>query len=85
VCRLHGAAYSFHHHRLVRPFLVEPAKHAPDTEDLTASGPPLPVVLEFLERLSDLRAARDRPGLATAHDDLATLRAALHGSGTDAA
>ena len=77
VCRLHGAAYSFHHNRLVRPFLVEPAKHAPDAEDLTASGPPLPVVLEFLERLSDLRAARNRPGLATAHGDLATLREAL--------
>jgi Domain of unknown function (DUF1864) len=77
VCRLHAAAYSFHHHRLVRPFLVEPAEHAPDAEDLTASGPPLPVVLEFLERLVDLRAARNRPGLATAHGDLAALREAV--------
>lgn len=77
VCRVHGAAYSFHHNRLVRPFLVEPAKSAPDAEDLTASGPPLPVVLEFLERLSDLRAARNRPGLATAYGDLQTLRAAV--------
>jgi hypothetical protein len=80
VCRLHGAAYSFHHNRLVRPYLVEPAKNAPDAEDLTASGPPLPVVLEFLERLSDLRAARKRPGLATAHGDLQTLRAAINGA-----
>jgi hypothetical protein len=85
VCRLHGAAYSFHHNRLVRPFLVEPAKNAPDAEDLTASGPPLPVVLQFLERLSDLRAARNRPGLATAHGDLAALRTALQEGGTDAA
>jgi hypothetical protein len=77
VCRLHGAAYSFHHNRLVRPFLVEPAKNAPDAEDLTASGPPLPVVMEFLERLGDLRAARKRPGLATAHGDLVALRAAV--------
>lgn len=77
VCRLHGAAYSYHHNRLVRPYLVEPAKHAPDAQDLTASGPPLSVVLEFLERLSDLRAARHRPGLHTAHGELAALRGAV--------
>ena len=80
VCRAHGAAYAFHHHRLVRPFLEEPAKTAPaeDREGLTASGPPLEAVVASLARLSDLRAARNRPGLATARaalDRLAALAA----------
>lgn len=74
VCRAHGAAYAFHHHRLVRPFLAEPAENAPPDRlaRLTASGPPLDVVLASLSRLVDLRAARDRPG--TAHAALAALR-----------
>ncbi|SCK26037.1 protein of unknown function [Streptomyces sp. WMMB 322] len=29
VCRAHGAAYSFHHHQLVKPFLEAPAAAAP--------------------------------------------------------
>jgi hypothetical protein len=74
VCRAHGAAYAFHHHRLVKPFLAEPAEGIPPERlaRLTASGPPLDVVLAGLSRLVDLRAARDRPG--TAHRRLAGLR-----------
>lgn len=74
VCRAHGAAYTFHHHRLVKPFLAEPAADAPPDRlaRLTASGPPLDVVLATLSRLVDLRAGRDRPG--TAHARLAHLR-----------
>jgi hypothetical protein len=41
---------------------------------LTASGPPLDIVLATLSRLVDLRAARDRPG--TAAPRLTRLRAA---------
>jgi hypothetical protein len=75
VCRAHGAAYSFHHNRLVRPFLEEPAASAPPErlDRLTSSGPPLDVVIATLARLVDLRAARDRPG--TAHARLAALSA----------
>lgn len=74
VCRAHGAAYAFHHHRLVKPFLAEPAATAPPDrlDRITASGPPLDVVVATLARLVDLRAARDRPG--TAHARLAALR-----------
>lgn len=74
VCRAHGAAYAFHHHRLVKPFLAEPAAAVPPDRlaRLTASGPPLDVVLAGLSRLVDLRAARDRPG--TAHRRLVALR-----------
>lgn len=79
-CRAHGAAYTFHHHQLVKPFLEQPAAMAPPDrlEDLTASGPPLQVVMARLERLSHLRAAHDRPGLTTARASLAELRALLH-------
>ena len=77
VCRAHGAAYTFHHHQLVKPFLEAPAKHAPQerVDDITASGPPLDVVLSGLQRLSDLRAALDRPGMVvTARASLNKLR-----------
>ncbi len=73
VCRAHGAAYSFHHHKLVRPFLVTPAGAAPP-DGISASGPPLAVVVAGLARLVDLRAALDRPG--TARVRLARLRSA---------
>jgi hypothetical protein len=69
VCRAHGAAYTFHHHQLVLPFLASTASAD------TASGPPLDVVVAGLARLVDLRAARDRPG--TARPRLARLRAAI--------
>jgi hypothetical protein len=84
VCRAHGAAYAFHHHRLVTPFLAEPAATASPERlaKLTASGPPLDVVLAGLSRLVDLRAARDRPG--TAHTRLAGLRAAVTSSRSSA-
>ncbi|MGW4486826.1 monodechloroaminopyrrolnitrin synthase PrnB family protein [Amycolatopsis sp. NPDC004368] len=76
VCRAHGAAYTYHHHKLVLPFLVEPAKKAPPERlsELTASGPPLEVVVSGLAHLADLRAARDRPGKPSARNDLDRLR-----------
>jgi hypothetical protein len=79
VCRAHGAAYSFHHNRLVRPYLEEPAQSAPPEtlDDITASGPPLEVVVAGLARLSDLRAARDRPGIMSARPALDQLRKLL--------
>lgn len=82
VCRRYGAVYAFHHHQLVGPFLKEPATHAPQEHqaDLTASGPPLDVVIETLSRLSDLRAARPRPGGTSARASLDRLRELLDAS-----
>ncbi|MET7997649.1 monodechloroaminopyrrolnitrin synthase PrnB family protein [Amycolatopsis sp. NPDC005232] len=76
LCRAHGAAYTYHHHKLVLPFLVEPAKTAPPERlsELTASGPPLEVVVSGLSYLADLRSARDRPGKPSARKDLDRLR-----------
>jgi len=41
---------------------------------ITASGPPLSVLLRALEVLRDLRAAADRRDIPTRHADLARLR-----------
>lgn len=81
-CREHGAATMFHHNRLVIPFLQEPAVDAPEERqsDMTASGPPLEVVIETLARLRDLRAARSRPGLETARPTIDRVRALLDGA-----
>ena len=46
-------------------------------EQLTASGPPLPVLAKALERLRDLRAAAPNREFETAHDKLELLRAAV--------
>lgn len=79
VCRAHGAAYAFHHHRLVKPFLEAPAATAPpdQVEDLTASGPPLAVVLAGLDRLKHLRTARPHPDAPSVRPDLIRLRELL--------
>lgn len=79
VCRAHGAAYAFHHHRLVKPFLEAPAAAAPpdQLDDLTASGPPLAVVMEWLDRLKHLRTARPRPDAPSARADLVRLQELL--------
>ncbi len=60
VCRAHGAAYAFHHHALVKPFLERPAAATPPDRyaALSASGPPLEEVIATLARLRVLRTAR---------------------------
>ena len=60
VCRAHGAAYAFHHHALVKPFLERPAAALPPDRlaGLSASGPPLEDVVATLGRLRELRTAR---------------------------
>lgn len=78
-CRMHGAATVFHHNKLVVPFLEVPAASAPPArqQDMSASGPPLSVVIDGLAKIRDLRAARDRPGLVTARSRLDRVRRTL--------
>ncbi len=79
VCARHGETASQHHDQLVRRFIERPAQALPEEEqgDVTASGPPLSVLLPALERLRDLRRAAPREDIPTRHRDLARLRAAL--------
>jgi hypothetical protein len=82
VCHLFGMTAEQHHDQLVQRFIVGPAGDLEEQqlEGITASGPPLPVLLRALEILRDLRMAVSRPGLATRHADLETLKDALEGS-----
>jgi hypothetical protein len=60
VCKAHGAAYAFHHQRLVKAYVEAPSKTAASahTAGVTSSGPPLEAVMGMLQRLTELRTAR---------------------------
>jgi hypothetical protein len=75
VCTAHGAAYAFHHQRLVKPYVEAPAYRMPTTHaaGMTSSGPPLDQVMAMLGRLLDLRLARNREGLQTAAGAIARM------------
>jgi Monodechloroaminopyrrolnitrin synthase PrnB len=79
VCEAHGQTAAQHHDQLVEKFIVGPAAGLdPRHEDnLTASGPPLPVLLRALEKLRDLRMAAPREDIPSRHHDLQRLRACL--------
>ena len=78
VCDLYGETARLHHDHLVNRFITEPSRPLPENRmaGLTASGPPLKVLLQSLETLRDLRTAAVRDDLPTRADDLARLRAA---------
>jgi hypothetical protein len=79
VCELFGQTAIQHHDDLVKRFIEEPAEDVKETHlaGITASGPPLSVLLRALEVLRDLRAAVDRTDIPTRHADLARLRGYL--------
>lgn len=74
VCDLFGRSAAQHHDRLVKRFIEMPSGSLSEDKmaGLTASGPPLPVLLRSLELLRDLRMGADRPG--SRHADLQKLR-----------
>ncbi len=79
VCKAHGDTALQHHEELVAKFIERPAASKGLTErpGLTASGPPLPVLLKSLRKLADLRAAADREDIPTRYHDVEKLRAAI--------
>jgi hypothetical protein len=79
VCDLFGEIAAQHHDDLVKRFIEAPAARldAAALEGITASGPPLPVLIHSLEVLRDMRLARDRADIQTRHHDLARLRSAV--------
>src|SRR6266581_6980036 len=76
VCDLFGQSAVQHHDTLVKRFIEEPARDVKEDHlaGITASGPPLSVLLRALEVLRDLRTAADRHDIPTRHADLARLR-----------
>lgn len=79
LCERHGQTAAQHHDQLVRKFIEKPAEGLDERyhENLTASGPPLSVLLSSLEKLRDLRMAADRADIPSRHVDIARLRASL--------
>src|SRR3984893_4150313 len=67
VCDLFGQAAAQHHDGLVKRFIEQPAASLEEDnlQGITASGPPLPVLLRSLEVLRDLRLAAHRRGIST--------------------
>lgn len=78
VIDLYGETARQHHDGLVARFITQPSAGLPENRmaGLTASGPPLDVLLRSLETLRDFRMAAPRTDLETRADDLARLRAA---------
>ncbi len=79
VCEAHGRTATQHHEQLVAKFIERPAASKGMTErpGLTASGPPLPVLLKSLRKLADLRAAADRDDIPSRYKDIERLRSAI--------
>ena len=80
VCEAHGRVAIQHHERLVHKFIERPAESGAHTDqaDLTASGPPLPVLLKGLRKLCDMRcAAPDTKSFDTRYKDIQGLKDCL--------
>jgi hypothetical protein len=76
VCEAHGHTAAQHHNMLVSRFIEKPSAALDQSKlsQVTASGPPLPVLMRSLEVLRDIRMAAPRDDIKTRHDDLVRLR-----------
>jgi len=79
VCEAHGRTAAQHHDQLVARFIEKPSTRlaAQHLERVTASGPPLPVLMRGLEKLRDQRCAAPRDDIRSRYRDLRRLRSAL--------
>jgi len=79
VCQAHGETAAQHHDQLVNKFIQQPSKALPEQrlQNITASGPPLPVLIDSLEKLRDLRIAARRDDIPSRYADFDRLRATL--------
>ena len=79
VCDMHGRTAVQHHNQLVEKYIAKPAATMEDThlDKLTASGPPLHVLLGALEKLRDRRNAAERSDIFTRFADIQSLKNSL--------
>ena len=79
VCKAHGDTAIQHHEELVEKFIERPAAKNGLTQrpGLTASGPPLPVLLKSLRKLADLRSAADRDDIPSRYQDIQKIQSAI--------
>jgi hypothetical protein len=78
-CSLHGETANQHHEQLVNKYITQPSRALAQShlDTVTASGPPLAVLLSALEKLKDKRMAKARSDILTRFDDINTLKASL--------
>jgi hypothetical protein len=78
-CKAHGHTAQQHHDELVSRFIEKPSKalKSAQLEHVTASGPPLPVLLAALEKLKDLRIAAPRDDIPSRYRDFERLKATI--------
>lgn len=79
VCETHGKTAAQHHDMLVSRFIEKQAKALPEKfqANITASGPPLEIVVGALEKLRDLRLAADRDDIPSRYADMVKLKSVL--------
>ena len=79
VCDAHGQTAKQHHDQLVRRFIEQPSAGLAEThmKGITASGPPLPVLLRSLEKLRDLRMAAERDDIPSSYREINRLRESI--------
>ena len=77
VVDIHGQTAAHHHDQLVEKFIQKPAASLSEDQltNITASGPPLHVLINSLEKLRDLRLAADRDDIPSRYADLQKLKA----------
>lgn len=83
VCAAHGRTASQHHDQLVSRFIENPstALDARHLAHITASGPPLEVLMTALQKLRDLRIGAPRDDIRSRYRDLKRIRTALGENG----
>jgi hypothetical protein len=79
VCDAHGQTAKQHHDQLVNRFIEKPSSKLEETrlKGITASGPPLPVLLRSLEKLRDQRMAAERDDIPSSYRELRILRESI--------
>ena len=76
LCELHGDAARQHHNQLVKKYIATPSSALKKSQlgNITASGPPLEILINSLEKLRDRRAAADRNDIPTRYKDIKILK-----------
>ncbi|BDY05113.1 monodechloroaminopyrrolnitrin synthase PrnB family protein [Ferrimonas sp. YFM] len=79
----HGHTAHQHHDQLVSRFIAKPSETMAKQHlaQVTASGPPLEVLLRSLAKLRDLRMAANREDIPSRHREVAQLKASVSRGG----
>lgn len=79
VCAAHGYTAAQHHDQLVARYIEGPSAALPEEHltHITASGPPLEVLMRSLQKLRDQRQAAPREDIRSRYRDLTEIRRAL--------